>query len=247
LTLWLLGGLDPTGGAGLLRDFSTASVVAPNLAVHCVLTAWTRQGHGAPARAEAVEPGRLAQQLHELRAPRAVKIGLVPAPLVDCLIESLQQVDAPIVVDPVLRASDGGVLGSTPAALAALITRATLVTPNLDEAAALTGLRADDRNLVRAVAERFPGVAVLLKGGHAGDPDCVIDRLWSRGSVRELLRPRSPGPDPRGTGCALATAIACGLGQAMPLEQAVEHGVTWLDEVRTRAVRRNGAIHLPIG
>jgi hydroxymethylpyrimidine/phosphomethylpyrimidine kinase len=247
VTIWLLGGFDPTGGAGILRDFATAGVVAPSLPVRCVITAWTRQGDGAPARAEPVDPDRLLEQLRGLGKPRAVKIGLVPAALVEPLLEGLEPVEAPIVVDPVLCASDGGALGSTASSLAPLIERATLVTPNLDEAAALTGVHDDavDR-MGAALTERFPGVSILVKGGHSSDPNCVVDHLWSRGQVRHLARRRAAGPDPRGTGCALATAIACRLGQGERLDRAVDDGVAWLDDRRTRVVMQRGAAHLPI-
>lgn len=245
MSLWLLGGLDPTGGAGVLRDFVTAGAVAPSLPVHCVITAWTRQGHGTPATAEPVSPDRIAAQVQGLPRPRAVKIGLVPAALIDPLARLLEGFTAPIVVDPVLHASDGGSLESTPDSLARLMARATLVTPNLDEAAALTGLPPGDADLLGGVAERFPEVAILLKGGHAREEDCVIDRLWCGGRALELARPRIAGPDPRGTGCALATAIACGLAEGRSIEQAVADGVGWLDRARTRAAPRGGATHLP--
>ena len=244
MSLWLLGGLDPTGGAGVLRDFATANRIAPSLPVHCVVTAWTRQGTGAPAQSAAVDSERLVWQLRALPQPQAVKIGLVPAGLEDPLLECLAEVEAPIVLDPVLRASDGGVLGSTPQTLERLIARATLVTPNLDEAAALVDAGGDAGDLLVTLRERFPKVGILLKGGHAREADCVVDRLSTSARVHELVRPRWPGPDPRGTGCALATAIACHLAQGESLEEAVSAAVSWLDVARRAVVRRGASTHL---
>jgi hydroxymethylpyrimidine/phosphomethylpyrimidine kinase len=246
VSVWLLGGLDPTGGAGVLRDFSTASTVAPSRSVVCVVTAWTRQGYGVPAQAEPVEPVRIEAQLAGLEPPRAVKIGLVPAALVDVVLRVLEPLDAPVVLDPVLRASDGGALGSTPEALVPLVRRATLVTPNRHEADRLTaGSTVSDP--LEALAARFPETGLLLKGGHFGEPDRVVDRLWYGGRTRAFDRPRVPGPDPRGTGCALATAIACGLAGGESLEQAVASAIAWLDRARVHAVRRGDVVHLPMG
>jgi hydroxymethylpyrimidine/phosphomethylpyrimidine kinase len=177
----------------------------------------------------------------------AVKVGLVPDPCVQDVCEALAQATVPIVVDPVLRASDGGALGATVSGVTKLARVAALVTPNLPEAAVLTGLDADDPTLPEAVESRVAPAAVLLKGGHDRDPARVIDRLRSSGHVSAFERPRTPGPEVRGTGCALATAIACALAGGASLEAAVGQSIGWLDEQREHChVGPDGRLYLPI-
>ncbi len=220
--LWLLGGLDPTGGAGILRDVWTARALLPGAELGAVVSAWTWQGRGAPARAEARSLGRIAEELAELPQPDAIKVGLVPARLIEAgLVPLLRGLagPAPIVVDPVLIASDGGDLGARPRELLALAEVAALVTPNYGEAAVLAGVEPDPAvesrlaGRLEELSRRPSAPAWLLKGGHAAGDDVVADHLWERGALRVFRRPRCAGPDPRGTGCALATAIAVGLAR----------------------------------
>jgi len=265
--LWLLGGLDPTGGAGILRDVWTARALLPGAEVGAVVSAWTWQGGGAPARAEGRPLGRIADELAALPRPDAIKVGLVPACLIDAgFVELLEEVSAaaPIVVDPVLVATDGGELGARPEELLGLARIAALMTPNLGEATALAG-RAEGGEAEEVQLRRLgalmglAGPAWLLKGGHSGSATEVVDRLWECGEVRAFRRPRRAGPDPRGTGCALATAIAAGLARRAgevcaeceaetPLAAAVREAIAWLDQARLRWRRgRDGRAHLPVG
>lgn len=253
MTLWLLGGLDPTRGAGLHRDLVTARVRAPGLARCFAVTALTEQGHGRPARARAVAASRLRTRVRRWPRPRAIKVGLVPDELAAAVAELVAEPGVPVVVDPVLRASDGGRLGASPTGLAPLLAVATLITPNYDEARALVGLDEpeDDDGLVAGlVAELGRWPAVLLKGGHGPgpgpEPGRVIDRLIEGSRVTVYARPRLAGPDPRGTGCALATAIAAGLAQGAVLGRAVGEAIAWLDAERTRWHQGpDGRAHLP--
>lgn len=247
MSLWLLGGHDPTHGAGLYRDLVTAKQVAPGLPRYFAVTARTEQGTGRPARAWPVDATRLLARVRRWPAPSAIKVGLVPHELVDTIVALVGATGAPLVVDPVLRASDGGALGSTPTGLRALLRRATLITPNRDEALALasTSLLEGER-LAEAVAREFPGVAVLAKDGHGTDPQVVRDRLLVDGRSIVIERPRVTGPDPRGTGCALATAIAAGLARGTALVQAVRESVDWLDRERANwTIGPDGRPHLP--
>lgn len=237
MTVWLVGGLDPTGGAGVTRDRATAEIVAPELAVSVVVTAETEQGDGRAARAFPRSPRLLARVLAALPPPRVVKLGLVPDAVVDTVLAALSGRSCAIVLDPVLRATDGGALGSSLAGLRKLAAMATLVTPNRAEALSLaaTTTRDADALLVELAAALAPA-AVLLKDGHGDDPARVCDRLWDQGVVRRFERPRLAGPDPRGTGCALATAIACELARGTALEQACAQAIAWLDHARTRTI-----------
>lgn len=245
--LWLLAGLDPSGGAGILRDGWTARACAPNLSIARVVTAWTRQGQGRVARAEARDADAVAAELQTMPPPSAVKLGLLPAPLVDVVLREVASRRVPVVLDPVLVASDGGPLGGDAealrAALEALADESWLITPNLDEARAMAGV---PQVGLAALAARLGRASVLLKDGHGEDPSWVRDHLWLRGHVHEFARARLPGHSPRGTGCALATAIACGLAAGRPLPAAVASAVAWLDAARQRcAPGPDGRPHLP--
>lgn len=246
MTLWIVGGHDPTGGAGVSRDRWAAQAFAPGLRVETIVTADTEQGDGRPARSHPRAARHLARAFAGLPSPRAVKIGLVPAQLVDTVIAALVGLTCPIAVDPVLQASDGGPLGSTVAGVRRLAACARLVTPNLAEAAALTGAPPrDDDDFLRELGDAVAPAAVLLKGGHGRDPHVVRDRLHDCGEIVDFVRPRIPGDDPRGTGCALATAIACALAQGEPLRTACARAIAWLDDARTRTtIGPDGRPHL---
>jgi hydroxymethylpyrimidine/phosphomethylpyrimidine kinase len=260
--LWLLGGHDPTHGAGLYRDLVTARGLAPALPRRFAVTALTEQGGGRPARAFAVPAERLRARVARWPRPLAIKLGLVPDELAAVVAELVTNTGAPVVLDPVLRASDGGSLGATARGLAPLLAVATLVTPNRDEALALLATTAasvpaepsergapaavGSHELASALARRFPTTAVLLKDGHGTDPTRVVDRLILGPRVTPYARPRIAGPDPRGTGCALATAIATHLARGAPLGLAVADAIAWLDEARTRwQPGPDGRAHLP--
>jgi hydroxymethylpyrimidine/phosphomethylpyrimidine kinase len=230
----LIGGLDPTGGAGLLRDAWVVSERAPTLEQLAVCTAITRQGHGGPATHAATPPAILARQLARVAAHaelRAVKIGMVPSAAIGPVTELLANLrsrhnDARpwIVFDPVIAATDGGRLGAEISELRELAIRVDLLTPNLAERAQLEA------------KGPLAGMAMLCKGEPVPDrPDRIRDRLrHSDGNELWFERPRLTGSDPRGTGCALASAIACELALGRSLVTAVVSGIAWLDGARRR-------------
>ena len=245
MSLWLFGGVDPTGGAGITRDARTVSQLAPQLAVTAFATAQTRQGHGRPAEADPATPDGLRRLADAAEGPRAIKIGLVPAVVAPVVLAIVSAHDVPVVVDPVLAATDGGSMGAEPDALAPLLSLATVATPNLPEARMLCPAVADDE-LADAWRARFGTAWLLLKGGHADDRDEVADLLVGPGDRTTYRRARQPGPDVRGTGCALATAIACGLAVGDDVASAVTAAISWLDHVRRHATAGpDGRLHLP--
>jgi hydroxymethylpyrimidine kinase/phosphomethylpyrimidine kinase len=238
----VVGGLDPGGGAGLLRDVATAA--ARGARARTVGTAWTEQGPGVhevePRPPEGVRRGL---GLALAAGAGAVKIGMSVGPATAAaILEALGGYGGPVVLDPVLASSRGGALWQgEPAGLLPLARRATLLTPNAGEAAALTGLPArttdDLESAARCLVEREGLLAVLVKGGHVDtDGETVVDVLAAANEVRRFRRPRAPGTSPRGTGCALATAIAIELGRGAPLEQAVEIAGAWLGAAIAAAV-----------
>ncbi len=245
-TLWCFGGMDPSGGAGLLRDGWTARATAPELDVTMVLSAFTWQGQGGTARVQPVSGERLLLCSAVLPAPAAIKLGLIPSVLVDDVRRVLSGRTVPIVLDPVLEASDGGGLGAQPDTLVRLAAAVTLLTPNLTEAQRLTGIDGAAPELLAALVTMLPGISILLKGGHDADAARVTDRLWHHGKEHVFIRARAAQDDVRGTGCALATAIACKLAYGHDLVQAVDHAIAWLDQTRVLArPGPDGRLHLP--
>ncbi|WP_420005732.1 bifunctional hydroxymethylpyrimidine kinase/phosphomethylpyrimidine kinase [Arenibacterium sp. LLYu02] len=228
-----IGGMDPSGGAGLSRDSAMAARLGAR--VKPVVTALTVQTDHSVNAVHPTALDLLQAQLEaalENPAPMAVKIGMVATTEQVTLLATVLPEGLPLVFDPVLRASSGGHL--TPAeALGPLLQRAQVITPNLIEAARLTGLPtgAPLKDLGHALLALSPQ-AVLLKGGHASGKDCV-DYLYSQDHSEAFTAPRLPGQW-RGTGCRLATAIACGLAQDHTLSEAchkAKHALTaWLRE-----------------
>jgi hydroxymethylpyrimidine/phosphomethylpyrimidine kinase len=238
LRVLIAAGFDGTGAAGLLRDLATAR--DHGVETHAVITAVTAQSdremrdiHPLPARS-------LAQQITGTGPLTAIKLGMLKtAEIVSVLAETLPNV--PLVLDPVLASSSGAELldpGGIEAMRKRLLPRTTLLTPNLPEAALLTG-----RPLARSPEERAEQaaillqtgtLAVLLKGGHDEGPE-VTDWLFRRETAPMAFSgPRAPRGR-RGTGCTLATAIACHLARGKNLETAVGEGIRY-----TRAWIRSG-------
>jgi hydroxymethylpyrimidine kinase/phosphomethylpyrimidine kinase len=248
--LVVVGGLDPGGGAGLLRDVLTAR--ARGATVVAVGTAWTEQGDGVhrvePRGAEALRDG-LSRAL--ATRPGAVKIGMIPdAASATALLAGLGAYRGPVILDPVVRSTRGGALfQGDPAELWALARRATLLTPNAAEAEWLSGRRVADLDEAvaagRALRERG-AASVLVKGGHLGGADePVTDTLVTAGGVQRFTHARVAGGDVRGTGCALATAIAVALARGQALEAAIDAATSWLVAALARAVSVGAERHLP--
>jgi hydroxymethylpyrimidine/phosphomethylpyrimidine kinase len=246
--LVLVGGVDPGAGAGVLRDLLTASALDAHAVV--VGTAWTEQGQAPTIEPRAPERVAAAITAGLARAGTtrvAVKIGmLATAAIAGQILNVLAPHVGPVVFDPVLCASSGFALydGDRQAVLA-LARRATLLTPNLDEAGWLLDrtLRtlADAREAARAL--HALGVsAVLVKGGHLEGE--ATDTLLSSAGESLFSAARIAGPSPRGTGCALATAIAVKLAEGQPVEHAIAAAKEWLTGRIERASAVAGERHL---
>jgi hydroxymethylpyrimidine/phosphomethylpyrimidine kinase len=243
-----VGGLDSSGGSGLVRDFLTAHTLGARIVL--VPTAWTIQERTGLHKISLRSADDARQDLRAVLAAApvagvAVKIGMLGSPaLMEGVLAALEGFRGPLVVDPVLATSSGHRLfDGRPDQLAPLLARATLVTPNVGEAAALANQMVSDAVGARRAAERLRqqgAGAVLVNGGHLAGGDAVDLLVDAEGST-ELAAPRVPGKDPRGTGCALATAIATELARGRPLREAVAAAKHWLHARIAAAVERDGA------
>ncbi|MDZ4310501.1 MAG: hydroxymethylpyrimidine/phosphomethylpyrimidine kinase [Cypionkella sp.] len=214
----IIAGSDPSGGAGMARDLETLALHGVSSAI--ALTTITVQTDAGVTATHPLAPTLVAAQIAAalVGGVAAVKIGLLhSADIVAAVVQALDGVAAPVVLDPVWRSSSGAMLLDTSGQAAlqqALIPRVSLVTPNLLEIAAMPGCAA--------------AAAMLLKGGH-GVGVQAVDQLWVAGTLRaEFSRPRHSGTM-RGTGCALASAIACRLALGQDLATACEGAGDWLN------------------
>jgi hydroxymethylpyrimidine/phosphomethylpyrimidine kinase len=225
----VIAGADSSGGAGLSRDIATLARLG--VRVQCALTAVTAQTD-AELREQLLLPAALVRvQIEAALAthrPQAVKVGMLGnADIVTAVAAVLPpRAQLPLVLDPVLCASSGAQLldaAGCRALLELLLPRASLVTPNIPEAAALLGespARSEAQLLQQARALLARGAAaVLLKGGHGEGAEASDLLLQQDGALQWLRAPRQQGVQ-RGTGCTLASAIAGHLAHGVELSQA---------------------------
>lgn len=229
----VIAGSDSSGGAGIARDLQVLSVLGAEAA--CAITAVTAQTHDRLVSVHHLPPEIVRAQISsalESRQPRAIKIGMLgTARTVSAVADSLPPGGTiPIVLDPVLLSSSGGVLlddEGREQMRARLFPLTALLTPNIPEAASLCGTSpAVTRDELLAQARSLLAMgprAVLLKGGHAEGAEAVDLLVTSDAPPQWLASPRLDTRS-RGTGCALASAIAAGLASGSSLEEACRNG-----------------------
>lgn len=232
-TVLCIGGHDPSGGAGVLAD--AEAVRAAGAFALTVVTALTDQDTSGVHGLYPQPPEQIEAQCRTLLAdsrPRAIKVGLAGSSRIVRALGALLEgrPDLPFVLDPVLASNSGQEM--VDAALlnqlrTHLVRRATLVTPNLPEACALTDLK-DAARCARRLLE-IGARWVLVTGTHAPTAD-VINRLYAAdGSERTWSWPRLPG-EYHGSGCTLASAVAARLALGWPMVEAVAAAqeFTWI-------------------
>ncbi|MFN3076648.1 MAG: bifunctional hydroxymethylpyrimidine kinase/phosphomethylpyrimidine kinase [Alphaproteobacteria bacterium] len=227
-----VAGSDSGGGAGIQADIKTVTALGGY--AMSAITALTAQDTRGVHAVHPVPPSFVVQQielcLSDLGAD-AIKTGMLgEAAVVVAVAEVIRRLapTVPLVVDPVMVAKGGAALLAAEASrvmIEHLLPLTTVLTPNLPEAEVLLGEAIPDAATMESAARRLLALgpaAVLLKGGHLDSGDRVVDILATRERVEVFSGPRHPGPNTHGTGCTLASAVACGLAQGMPLFEAVE-------------------------
>lgn len=218
----VVAGVDPLAYSGLGADLRHLDALRCRSAG--VATAWTTQTvdrllEVRPVSAASVRDGIAAALVDG--PVDAVKVGMLHrAEIVDAVAAALAGIEAPIVVDPVLDAGGGGVLldeAGRDALRERLLPMATLVAPNLPE---LRALGPSPQDLLA-----FGVGAVLVTGGHA-ESDDLVDVLVTADGEHSIFGRRVHGVDPRGTGCALTTAIAASLARGSDLVSSVEGAIS---------------------
>jgi hydroxymethylpyrimidine/phosphomethylpyrimidine kinase len=226
----IIAGSDSGGGAGIQADIKSVTALgAYAMTAITALTAQNTQGvFGIHAVPEAFIRQQIELCLTDIGAD-CIKTGmLATAGVIETVIAALDEFapKVPLVVDPVMVAKGGATL-LEPSAIDAvrrrLLPRATIITPNLPEAEALSGRKIASAREMQAAGETLLGLgpkAVLMKGGHLPGP-LVHDMLVVPGEVRVFESPRIDTRHTHGTGCTLASAIAAGIAQRLPLADAV--------------------------
>jgi hydroxymethylpyrimidine/phosphomethylpyrimidine kinase len=228
----IVAGSDSGGGAGIQADIKTVTMFGGHAMT--AITALTAQNTLGVDAVMPVTAAFVLQQMETVLSDLgadAVKIGMIgSAGVAEAVAARLEALDGvPVVFDPVMVATSGSVLAdeATIAAFERLMAVARVVTPNAPELAALTGRdpasltdldEVEDAAL--ALAKRT-GIAVLAKGGHVQTRLVTDVLVEADGSVVRWESPRIETTNTHGTGCTLASGIACGLAQGRSIKDAV--------------------------
>ncbi|HEY8467131.1 MAG TPA: bifunctional hydroxymethylpyrimidine kinase/phosphomethylpyrimidine kinase [Solirubrobacterales bacterium] len=241
-----IAGSDSGGGAGIQADLKAFA----RCGVHgmTAITAITAQNTLGVSRVTAIPPDMIVEQVRMVAEDigvDAVKIGMLgDEPTIGGVAEALALLpdEVPVVVDPVMVSESGSVL-LAPEARAALIERilprATVTTPNLPEARALTGLDdEDDRAKLGAAVRELGPRAVVVTGGHTEDgADVLID---AEGELR-IPGPRHPDGAAHGSGCTHSSALAAFLARGFDLREAARRAREIASEAVANGLREIGA------
>ncbi len=233
-----IAGSDSGGGAGIQADIKAISATGGYACT--VITATTAQNTLGVTDVHAIPLDHIEAQLDAVFTDlnvQAVKIGMLAnAEIIQLIARKLRQYQPKhIVLDPVMVATSGDLLLQQTAIqtlIDELLPLATLITPNLPEAATLLNTNVPDseqaiRELIPAL-QQLPTKAVLLKGGHLENLPDSSDWLIANGDVQTFTTPRIDTQNTHGTGCTLSSAVASYLAQGADLTSAVQQAKDYL-------------------
>ena len=232
-----IAGSDSGGGAGIQADLKTFSALGAYGA--SVITAITAQNTRGVTAVEDISVATIIAQMDAVFSDltvNAVKIGMVSRiETIAAIAERLRRQSQPVVLDPVMVATSGDRLLQEDAIETLrreLLPIATIATPNLPEAALLTGTpiaeTETDINHQAAAILKAGAKAVLIKGGHGAGPEST-DYLFADGTMQALSAARVETKNDHGTGCTLAAAITAHLARGSELLEAVELAKDYLN------------------
>ena len=240
----VVAGSDSGGGAGIQADIKTVTALG-GFATTAV-TALTVQNTNGVFDVMSVEPTFIAHQmkvvLEDIGAD-VLKTGMLHSvPVIEAVADvyKMNSADLPYVLDPVMVAKGGHSLLNSDAVEALrkeLLPLADMVTPNIPEAMALTGLgisSPDDMEIAAHAILAMGPASVLLKGGHL-EGKKLVDVLVTPLGAERFESSRIETRHTHGTGCTLASAIATGLGQGMMIEEAVRRARNYVLEAIRQA------------
>jgi hydroxymethylpyrimidine/phosphomethylpyrimidine kinase len=235
-----IAGSDPSGGAGLQADLKTFHRFG--VYGEAVVTLITVQNTRGVTRVATLDADLVAAQIQAAIAdipPQAGKVGALGShEVVEAVAREAEQFAFPLVIDPVMISKHGARLIDSDAVRALierLVPQAFLLTPNLDEAAALVGFAVEDREAMVRAAENLASLGaanVLVKGGHLRGDALDVLRLAS-GEIREFTAPRIETRHTHGSGCTYSAAITAELAKGTVLAEAVARAKAFI----TKAIR----------
>ncbi|HNR89978.1 MAG TPA: bifunctional hydroxymethylpyrimidine kinase/phosphomethylpyrimidine kinase [Spirochaetota bacterium] len=248
-----IAGSDSGGGAGIQADLKTVTVLGGyGMSVITALTAQNTQGvHGIMDVPLDFIERQFDAVLSDIGADAAKTGMLATTGVITLVARKLREyrIDH-LVVDPVMVAKGGASLLATDAVrtlIDELLPLAMVVTPNVPEAEALSGMRIGGIDDCRAAAMAIHtrgARAVLVKGGHADGPNAV-DVLFDGSGITEFAAPRRATSDTHGTGCTLSAAIATGLAAGRTVPEAIREAKAYITAA-IEASLRLGAGHGPL-
>lgn len=230
-----IAGSDCSGGAGIQADIKTITV--HKMYAMSAITVLTAQNTSGVLGINEVNAEFLGQQLDCIFSdiyPDSIKIGMVSgSSIIKVIVENLKKYDAKkIVLDPVMVSTSGSKLISDEALevlIKELMPLATIITPNIPEAKALSGIKINNKeDMIRAakIIEECYNGAILIKGGHLVND--ATDLLYENGKVSWFKSERVLNPNTHGTGCTLSSAIACNLAAGYSLYESIKNSKKYL-------------------
>ncbi len=252
-----IAGSDCSGGAGIQADIKTISALG--CYATSVVTAVTAQNTVGVSKIESVSPEMVDAQIRAVMSdirPAAVKVGMVnDAATIHAIAYALTDfVPSALILDPVMVSTSGSRLMQSDALgiyRSELVPKATLLTPNAEEAAVLSGLIITDEmscNAAGLLIARSSHCYVLIKGGHIRG-SVKIDRLYAPdgGLLRSYVDDNVDTPNTHGTGCTLSAAIACFMARGFAVDEAVEQAKAYVTgALRAGADVKTGAGQGPL-
>lgn len=243
-TVLTIAGWDPSGGAGAGADLKTIAAFG-HYGVG-VITSVTAQNTTGIQAIYDLPMEFIAQQIESLTSDidiHAVKVGMLGTSRTTALVASLvRSLKLPnVVVDPVLKSTSGTALlerKAIPVLKEKLLPLATVITPNLEEASALSGMRVTDVRTMKEAARALAKTGaknVVVTGGHLEAR--AIDVLYDGARHALYDSTRLETTNTHGAGCTFATAIACMLARGVPVHEAVEEAKRYTARAMTHPYR----------
>jgi len=251
-----IAGFDPSSGAGVTADIKT--IAAHGCYGVACITALTVQSTAGVRRVEVVSSELVTETLEELTSDidvSAVHIGMLgSARVVRVVSDFLGKAELPnVVLDPIGKSSSGADLIDASGArllIERLLPLATVITPNVDEAAAMTGLAVTNLEQMRAAAinlHTMGAASVVITGGNLEKAIDLLSFAGRKGVEQEVFKSdRQSSNSTHGTGCAFATAMACHLARGRGLPEAVLLAKAYVSAAITNAHplgRGTGPVH----
>lgn len=224
----IIAGSDSGGGAGVQADIKTCAAFGVYSAA--AITAVTAQNTLGVQQIEVMQADLVRAQIQSVMSDigaDVIKIGMLGnEEIINVVAEEIADVEALVVLDPVMVATSGDALlapEAIEALKAKLIPLCDVITPNVPEAALLTGLEIEEVEDMSKAGEKLlemGAYAALMKGGHLKGKT-IVDVLVSEDGASMMMGPRLHSRHTHGTGCTLSSAVAAGLSQDIALEDAV--------------------------